>query len=187
MIFNILLYSINNSHLPLYKFLSLSVITKHNMVYFSCHMSSVTTIKITVFMRRDLEGSTSNMNKNIRVVMPNLLMMPFRLLIPLGIHMLMMRLSTIQFIIVWWNGVEKINALVIVFDMMMRLVTWHCALYFLNRSNTCILLIWCLNIISNTFHVIDVSSESHNFVCLFRSTFFIYLIISDIVCFSLSP
>lgn len=77
------------------------------------------------------------MDKKIRLGAPNLLMMHFRLLIPLGIHQLMIWLSIIKFIIVRWNmtmsatimtnprefGVEKISALVTMFDMMLRLVT----------------------------------------------------------------
>lgn len=65
----------------------------------------------------------SNMNKNIRFDIPNLLVMPFRFLIPLGIHMLMMWLTTIKFKIVQWNGVEQIKALLMMSDMMLIHVT----------------------------------------------------------------
>lgn len=149
-------------------------------------------------MRRDLEGGTHNMNKNIRPDTPNFLMIHFRLLIPLEILSLMMWFSTIEFIIVRWNvtmltiivtnlrefGVDKISVLIIMFDNILRLVTWHYELCFLNRSNTHILWIGWFTSISDTLHVFDVSNDSHNIVCLIIFTFFIYLIISDIVSFS---
>lgn len=125
------------------------------------------------------------MNQKIRLGMPNLLMMHFRLHIPLGVHLLVIWLSTIQFIIVRSNvttsttvgtnlrefGVEKISVLVIMFDRMLRLVTWHCEFYFLNRINTCIPWIGWLISLYITLHFFDVISESHNIVYSLSSSF----------------
>lgn len=119
----ILLYSVCNSYFCLCEFLSLSEITKSTIVCFSNHVSSAITVKRIVFIGGDLEGGTSKMINNIQLSMPNLLMMYFILLIPLGMHMLMMWLSFIQFITVEWNKVDKINAQVITFDKMLKLDT----------------------------------------------------------------
>lgn len=62
-------------------------------------------------------------NKNIRLAIPNLLMMPFRLLIPLEMYMLMMWLSTIRLTTLQGNEGDTNNALVIMFDQMWRHVT----------------------------------------------------------------
>lgn len=147
--------------------ISLMAVTKYNIVYFSYQLYIAATFKITILAREYCVGGTSDMNKNIRLSKPNLLMMPLRLIIPLSMHMLIVWLTTIQLIIVQGNEGDTINVVVIMFDQILRYVTWHCAICFLGRNNT--LGIWWLTSMYNLFHVF----EGHNVICLIRFTFFI--------------
>lgn len=81
---------------------------KCNIVSFSYQLFIAAAFKITIFTRKYLVGGTSNISKNIRFAMPDLLMIPLKLLIPLEIHMLMERLYTIQLTIVQGNRGDTI-------------------------------------------------------------------------------
>lgn len=160
MVFNIMLYR-GSHHLHLYKFISLRVIMRCNKVYLSYQLPNASTIKMPIFNKDNLEGGTSNIKKSIRLTIPNLLIIPFTFLIPLMIHSLIVRLTTIHLNIVQGNEGEIICELIIMFHPMLRHVIWHSTFWFLNRSNTPFIWVWLLISMHSLFYVF----EGYNIVC----------------------
>lgn len=127
MVFNNLLCS-GIHHLHLYKLLSLKIITRRSKASFFNHLLNA--VKNPIFTIELLVGEPSK--KDIRLAKLNLLILPLKLLIPLRIQKLMAWLTTIQLTIVQENEREILNGLVIMFDPMLRHVTWHSALWALH-------------------------------------------------------